>query len=167
MRDTPSAIGTLVHQFLLGPSAPCYEGLYTGYNGIHLVGRSLSTLADLATLLGLAALARALYGKKVALLAAVLYAFAALPIQHAHFFVVDSFATVFVVWTLYFAMYGRAAAASLVVVARRHHHGAGCRIEDQRISCRGRCRAGDGAAPRRTTMVKRRTIVLCFPLPPS
>ena len=103
--DVPTATGTFLRRFLLGSTEPCYEGLYTGYNGIHLVGRSLSTIADLATLLGLAVLARALYGKKVALLAAALYAFAVLPIQHAHFFVVDSFATVFVVWTLCFAVW--------------------------------------------------------------
>lgn len=104
--STPTALGAEVRGFLLdGHTSSCREGFFTGYNGIHLVGRSLSTLADLTTLLGLAVLARALYGKKVALLAATLYAFSVLPIQHAHFFVVDSFATVFVVWTLCFAVW--------------------------------------------------------------
>ncbi len=79
----------------------CPTGLYTGYAGIHLLGRALSVLADLATLLLLALLGRRLYGPASGLLAAALYAFAVLPIQHAHFFVVDSFVTVFVVATLY------------------------------------------------------------------
>ncbi len=78
----------------------CLPGTYTGYAGIHHVGRGLSALADVAALLGLILLARSLFGNRLSLLAGGLYAFAVLPIQHAHFFVVDSFATVFVVWTL-------------------------------------------------------------------
>ncbi|HOT90513.1 MAG TPA: DUF2298 domain-containing protein [Anaerolineae bacterium] len=100
----PRALGVFLRWLLLNASEPCYPGLYTGYGGIHLVGRTLSALADLATLLALMLLARILYDRKVALLAAALYAFAVLPIQHAHFFVVDSFATVFVAWTLCFAV---------------------------------------------------------------
>lgn len=99
----PDAWAQFVRSLFLNLNGPCSPGLYTGYGGIHLVGRILSTVADLLTLLGLALLARVLYGNRVALLAAALYAFAVLPIQHAHFFVVDSFATVFVVWTLAFA----------------------------------------------------------------
>ncbi len=78
----------------------CLPGTYTGYGGIHYVGRSLSALADVMALLGLTLLARLIFDERVSLLAGGLYAFAVLPIQHAHFFVVDSFATVFVVWTL-------------------------------------------------------------------
>lgn len=100
--ETPTLTGPVLRWLLLGTTAPCQPGLYTGYGGIHLVGRALSTLTDLATLIALVLLARALYGDLVALLAGALYAFAALPIQHAHFFVVDSFAAVFVIWTLYF-----------------------------------------------------------------
>lgn len=103
--DLPNPFGVLLRGVLLNASGACYEGHYTGYGGIHLVGRALSALADLATLIALALLARALYGNKTALLAAALYAFAVLPIQHAHFFVVDSFATVFVAWTLCFIVY--------------------------------------------------------------
>ncbi len=101
----PNPFGALLRAALLNDSGPCYVGQYTGYGGIHFVGRALSAFADLATLVALALLARALYGHKTALLAAALYAFTVLPIQHAHFFVVDSFATVFVTWTLCFAMY--------------------------------------------------------------
>ena len=101
----PNPLGTFLRVALLNDASPCYEGYYVSYGGIHFVGRALSALVDLATLIALALLARALYGNKTALLAAALYAFAALPIQHAHFFVVDSFATVFVAWTLCCAVY--------------------------------------------------------------
>ncbi len=102
--ETPTALGTALRGVLLNTDGPCPQGLYTGYAGIYLVGRIMSTIADLCTLIGLALLARALYGNLTSLLAAAFYAFCALPIQHAHFFVVDSFATVFVVWTLYFSV---------------------------------------------------------------
>ncbi|HOU12472.1 MAG TPA: DUF2298 domain-containing protein [Anaerolineae bacterium] len=101
----PTATGVFLRWLLLNASGACYPGHYLGYGGIHFVGRALSALMDLATLVALALLTRALYGNKTALLAAALYAFAVLPIQHAHFFVVDSFATVFVAWTLCFAVY--------------------------------------------------------------
>jgi len=101
--ESPDGGAQLARRVFLNTAAPCSPGLYTGYGGVHLVGRILSTLADLLTLIGLTLLARALYHDRIALLAAALYAFAVLPIQHAHFFVVDSFAAVFVVWTLYFA----------------------------------------------------------------
>jgi YYY domain-containing protein len=99
------AVGRWVDPLLCGETAlltpgSCPAGTYTGYAGIHYVGRGLSALADLVALLGLILLARTLYGGRVSLLAGGLYAFAVLPIQHAHFFVVDSFATVFVVWSI-------------------------------------------------------------------
>ncbi len=100
----PGLMQILLRAILFSTRAPCTPGLYTGYGGIHLVGRLLSTVADLLALVALTLLARSLYDQRVALLAAALYAFAVLPIQHAHFFVVDSFATVFVMWTLFFAV---------------------------------------------------------------
>ncbi len=103
--ETPAPSATLVRMLLLGTSGPCWPGTYTGYGGIHLVGRALSVLADGVTLLALALLARQLYGRRIALFAALLYTFAPLPIQHAHFFVVDSFATVFTTVTLAFLVY--------------------------------------------------------------
>ncbi len=103
--DTPTLAASWLRLVLLGTKKPCWPGTYTGYAGIHLVGRALSALADGVTLLALALMARVLYGKRVALLAALLYAFAPLPIQHAHFFVVDSFATVFTAITLALLVY--------------------------------------------------------------
>ncbi|MGC9348100.1 MAG: DUF2298 domain-containing protein, partial [Anaerolineae bacterium] len=103
-RPDPPAGSTLLRWILLGTRESCTPGTYVGYSGVHLVGRALSTFADLATLVGLVLAARTLYDRRTALLAGALYAFAVLPIQHAHFFVVDSFAAVFVVWTLFFCI---------------------------------------------------------------
>ena len=76
----------------------------TGYGGVYLVGRALSALFDLGSVLLLFVLGRRLYGVKVGLLAAVLYAFAALPLQQSHFYTVDTFGTFFGLVTLYFAI---------------------------------------------------------------
>jgi hypothetical protein len=101
--DPAPAASWVARTFLSKPES-CWPGHYTGYGGIHLVGRGLSTLADLATLLGLMLLAYLLYGSRVSVLSGAFYAAAALPIQHAHFFVVDSFASVFVMWALLFSV---------------------------------------------------------------
>lgn len=82
---------------LTDPSIP-----WDRYDRVYLVGRVVSALFDLGTLLALFFLARRLYGDhRVALLAAFLYALAVLPIQHSHFWVVDNFAVFFVTVTLY------------------------------------------------------------------
>lgn len=61
-----------------------------------ILGRVLSASADLGVVLAVFALAGTLYrDRRVALLGAGLYAAAVLPIQHAHFFVVDPFGNLF------------------------------------------------------------------------
>ena len=102
--ETPRPLPSLVRRLAFHAEGPCNVGTYTGYGGIHLVGRLLSTLADLLTMAALVLLARLLFDERVALLAAALYAFTVLPIQHAHFFVVDSFASLFVLWTILLAL---------------------------------------------------------------
>ncbi|MCU0522385.1 MAG: DUF2298 domain-containing protein, partial [Anaerolineae bacterium] len=87
-----------------GLAGACTSQQFLSYDGIHLVGRALSGAMDIVTLVTLAFLGRRLYGRLTGLLAGALYAFAVLPVQHAHFFVVDSFATVFVVWSLLFCV---------------------------------------------------------------
>ena len=76
----------------------------TGYGGVYLVGRAISALFDLGSVLLLFVLGRRLYGVKVGLLAATLYAFTALPLQQSHFYTVDTFGTFFSLLTLYFAI---------------------------------------------------------------
>jgi hypothetical protein len=73
------------------------------FGRIQLVGRSVSAVADLLTLLFLFLLGRQLYGPWTGLLAAALYATAVLPIQLAHFWTTDVVATLLVVIALWFA----------------------------------------------------------------
>ncbi|KXK10318.1 MAG: hypothetical protein UZ22_OP11002000832 [Microgenomates bacterium OLB23] len=76
------------------------------YDGIAIVGRRLSALADMGTLLLVMVIAHMLVkiyslDKRIPYISGLLYAVAVLPIQNAHFFTVDSFLTFFV--TLSFA----------------------------------------------------------------
>lgn len=78
-------------------------GSWQSYGHNYRVGRVLDGIMDLCTLLMLFILARRLYrDHRIALLAALLYAGTALAIQQSHFFVVDSFTTLFVTIALYF-----------------------------------------------------------------
>jgi len=66
----------------------------TGYGEIHLVGRALSALFDLSTVLLLFFIGRRMYGVRVALLGALFLAASVLNIQQSHFFTVDTFTNV-------------------------------------------------------------------------
>ncbi len=74
------------------------------YGGIQLVGRALSAVVDLLTLLVTFQLGRLLWGRATGWLAAAFYAVAVLPIQAAHFFTVDSWVTLFAAVALLFAI---------------------------------------------------------------
>ena len=65
----------------------------TGYGQIYLVGRVLSSVFDLGTVVLTFCLGLRLAGPRVAIAAAALVAFSALSVQQAHFFTVDSAAT--------------------------------------------------------------------------
>ena len=73
----------------------------TGYDEAYLVGRALSALFDLGTVLLVYLLGRRLLGPWPALVAAALMALAVHSIQVAHFFAVDTFATFFATLTLW------------------------------------------------------------------
>ncbi len=85
-------------------SSPTCNFFFTGYDGVHLVGRALSALADLGSVLVLFLIGRRLHSDRVGLLAAALGAVTVLPIQQAHFFTVDTFLMFFVTGSLYFAV---------------------------------------------------------------
>ena len=100
----PSPLARTAVRLLLGADGECMPGTYTGYGGVYLVGRLLSTLADVGSLAVLFFIGRRLYGPIVGLLAVALGALAVLPIQQSHFFTVDTYAQFFSVVALYFAI---------------------------------------------------------------
>src|SRR5512140_1827205 len=75
-----------------------------GYDQVHLVGRQLSALSDLLTILLLYIIVSRLYNRRVALLAALFSALAVEQIQQSHFFIVDNFANLFIFLALFFAV---------------------------------------------------------------
>jgi YYY domain-containing protein len=76
----------------------------TGYDQIHLVGRVLSALFDLGTVLLLFFLARRLFDWRVGLAASFLLALTVLDIQGSHYFAVDTFLTFFVALTIWYTL---------------------------------------------------------------
>ncbi len=82
----------------------CAFDTYSDYDHIFLLGRSLSAIADLLSLVLVFFIGRRLYDRRIGLLAAFLYAIAVFPIQQAHFYTVDAISTTFVVATMYFAV---------------------------------------------------------------
>ncbi|WP_374685587.1 ArnT family glycosyltransferase, partial [Promineifilum sp.] len=85
------------------PLAWC-QRVYTGYDGIQLVGRALSALVDLVSILFTFLIGRRLYSAWAGLFAALLLAVAVMPIQQSHFFTMDNWATVFTTLALYAAV---------------------------------------------------------------
>ena len=68
------------------------------------IGRFLSILADLGTILGIAMLGRSAFGNRVSILAAGLVSISVIHIQLAHFFAFDTFLAFFCVWALFFLL---------------------------------------------------------------
>jgi hypothetical protein len=68
----------------------------TGYDQVHLVGRQVSALSDLLTIVLIYVIAARLYDRRVALLAAAFSSLAVLQIQQSHFFTVDTVANLFI-----------------------------------------------------------------------
>ncbi len=76
----------------------------TGYDQVDLVGRQISVLGDLLTVLLIYIIAARLYNRRVALLGAAFSALAVLQIQQSHFFTVDTVANFFIFLAIYFAV---------------------------------------------------------------
>jgi YYY domain-containing protein len=76
----------------------------TDYWNINIVGRVISALFDLFTCAMVFAIGRRLFGERVGLFAAFLYACAVLPIQESHFFTVDAFGNVPIALAFWFTL---------------------------------------------------------------
>lgn len=76
----------------------------TEYGHLHQVGRAWSTLAELGSIVLVFLIGRRLYGRRAGLLAALLFAASALPIQLAHFFTVDALTSFCTLLTLYWCV---------------------------------------------------------------
>lgn len=95
--------------FVVRGSAEIYAALtndrqWVQYSGVHLIGRTVSAVADLITILFIFLTGRYLYGRWTGLLAAFLYAVAVLPIQLAHFWTADAFSVMPIAIAFYFAV---------------------------------------------------------------
>lgn len=77
---------------------------HSGFPEMTQVGRTLSAIADLFTVLLVYLVARRLYSQKVALLSSAFSAFAVLQIQQSHFFTMDTFINFFTFLAFYFAI---------------------------------------------------------------
>jgi YYY domain-containing protein len=77
---------------------------WTGYDTINLVGRQLSALSDLITIILMYSIAARLYNRKVALLTAAFSTFAVLQIQLSHFFTVETYTNLCMFLAIYFAV---------------------------------------------------------------
>jgi len=78
-----------------------FDPLYLSYEKINLVGRAISAIADLGTLILIYLLAKKLFNQTAGLLASFFYAISVFPIQTAHFYAVDTLLTFFIILTLY------------------------------------------------------------------
>ena len=72
------------------------------FHGIGYLGRALSTLADVGTVLMVFLIASRLYGRRAGILASLLAALAVIHIQLSHFYTVDTFLTFFIVTSVYY-----------------------------------------------------------------
>lgn len=108
-RFNPNNVG---HTFFVYGTLPLFLVYYVGewfnaltYDQIHLVGRAVSGIFDLGSVLLAYLISRQLFRRRgLAWLAAAFYAFAVLPIQLSHFFAVDTFLAFFVNLALYAAV---------------------------------------------------------------
>ncbi len=80
------------------------QHIYTAYDGIQLVGRALSALVDLVSILFVFLIGRRLYDWRAGLVGALLLAAAVLPIQQSHFFTMDNWAAALTTLSMYAAV---------------------------------------------------------------
>jgi 4-amino-4-deoxy-L-arabinose transferase-like glycosyltransferase len=77
---------------------------HSGFKEMTEVGRSLSAIADILTVVLVYLIAKRVYDKRVALIAALFSTAAVAQIQHSHFFTMDTFLVFFSFLAFYFAI---------------------------------------------------------------
>ena len=100
------------HSFYVYGTLPMFAARYlvewlyghSGFNEMTDVGRALSALVDLLTVLLVYLVAARNYDRRVGLLAAAFSAFVVLQIQLSHFFTMDTFANFFTLLAIYYAV---------------------------------------------------------------
>ncbi len=90
--------------YLAGLESSLCVNNYTAYDGVHLLGRFMSGLLDLLSILFAFLIGKRLYDWRVGLLGALLLAMAVMPIQQSHFFTMDNWAAGITTMTLYTAV---------------------------------------------------------------
>jgi YYY domain-containing protein len=100
------------YTFFVYGTLPIFIVRYTGevlgrtdYHAITILGRQLSAVFDLVTIVLVFAIGKRLYHQWVGLLGAVFYALAVLPIQLSHFATVDTITNTFAALTMYAAVW--------------------------------------------------------------
>jgi len=74
------------------------------YGALKIIGRQVSALTDLFTIMLLYIIVSRMYGRRVALLAALFSSLAVMQIQQSHFFTTDLFVNLFAFLAIYFAV---------------------------------------------------------------
>ncbi len=99
------------HNFFVYGTLPIFMVRYlaealdsTGYGSVYLVGRTLSAVIDLLSVVLVFFIGTRLYSRKVGIIGAAFSALAVLQIQQSHFFTVDTFITFFTLLTVYFSV---------------------------------------------------------------
>jgi YYY domain-containing protein len=100
------------HGFYVYGTLPVFTARYlvefiyghSGFKEMTMVGRPLSALADILSVLFVYLIAARLYDRRVGVLAGAFAAVAVLQIQQSHFFTVDTFLNFFIVLSFYFAI---------------------------------------------------------------
>lgn len=97
------AYGNLPLYLLKGTAtiASIFDKQLAEYSYINLVGRLISVVADLITILSVFLIGKTLKDKKLGLASAFIYAISVLPIQYSHFYTSDILLTMFVTLTLF------------------------------------------------------------------
>ncbi len=99
------------HSFFVYGTLPIFMVRYmaelvdsSGYGSVYLVGRAMSAVMDLLSVVLVFFIGTRLYNRRVGILGAAFSAFAVLQIQQSHFFTVDTFTTFFTLLAVYFAV---------------------------------------------------------------